>query len=189
MSRHQSTAAPAGCRAALWSAGGCFCCQRLGGCLPFWVPEMQGGRARRRGWRCCRWRPGRRGDGLPGMAAAGNGPAAICGGNSEVFNQQLTTFLVIAMVWWLSVFFLCSYRQFRRCWRLFRSPGAGRCWEVSGVVWGGWLLDQGMGGVAEKGTVLLRMGVEYCPTSSPPLHGIWGWRKTGRGSFCNPGLK
>ena len=29
-------AAPAGGRAALWSAGGC---------LPFWVPEMQGGRA------------------------------------------------------------------------------------------------------------------------------------------------
>ena len=31
-----------------------------------------------------------------------------------------------------------------------------------------------MGGVAEKGTVLLRMGVEYCPTSSTPLHGLWG---------------
>ena len=33
---------------------------------------------------------------------------------SEVFNQQLTTFLVVAMVWRLAVFFLCSYRQFRR---------------------------------------------------------------------------
>ena len=54
------------------------------------------------------------------------------GGNSAVFNQPLTTFLVAAMVWRLSVFFLCSYRQFRRCWRLFRSPGAGRCWAVSG---------------------------------------------------------
>ena len=56
----------------------------------------------------------------------GGDPAAICGGNSAVFNQQLTTFLVVAMVWRLPVFFLCSYWQFRRCWRLFRSPGAGR---------------------------------------------------------------
>ena len=38
-------AAPAGGRAALWSAGGCFCCRRPGGGLPFWVPEMQGGKA------------------------------------------------------------------------------------------------------------------------------------------------
>ena len=99
----------------------------------------------------------------------GGDPAALCGGNSAVFNQPLTIFLVVAMVWWLSVFFLCSYRQFRRCWRLFRPPGAGRRLEVSGVVWGGgWLLDQGMGGVAEKGTVLLRIGVEYSPTSSHP---------------------
>ena len=44
----------------------------------------------------------------------GGDPAAICGGNSEVFNQQLTTFLVVAMVWRLPVFFLCSYWQFRR---------------------------------------------------------------------------
>ena len=119
--------------------------------------------------------------GLPGMDGAGNVPAAICGGNSAVFNQQLTIFLVVAMVWRLSVFFLCSYQQFRRCWRLFRSPGAGRCWAVSGVVWGCWLLDQGMGGVAEKGTVLLRIGVEYCPTSSPPLHGLWGGGKQAGG--------
>ena len=54
------------------------------------------------------------------------------GGNSAVFNQPLTIFLVVAMVWRLSVFFLCSYRQFRRCCRLFRSPGAGRWWSVSG---------------------------------------------------------
>ena len=72
--------------------------------------------------------------GLPGMAGAGDGPAAICGGNSAVFNQPLTIFLAVAMVWWLSVFFLCSYRQFRRCWRLFRSPGAGRWWSVPGAV-------------------------------------------------------
>ena len=78
------------------------------------------------------------------------------------------------MVWRLAVFFLCSYRQFWLCWRLFRSPGAGRWWSVPGVVWGCWLLDQERGGVAEKGTVLHRMGVEYCPTSSPPLHGLWG---------------
>ena len=129
---------------------------------------------RRRGWWCCRWLPGRRGDGLQGMDGAGNGPAAICGGNSAVFNQPLTIFLVVAMVWRLAVFFLCSYRQFRRCWRLFRSPGAGRWWSVSGVVWGCWLLDQERGWVAEKGTVLLRIGVEHCPTSSPPLHGLWG---------------
>ena len=38
-----------------------------------------------------------------------------------------------------------------------------------------------MGGVAEKGTVLLRMGVEYCPTSSPPLHGLWGGGKQAGG--------
>ena len=37
------------------------------------------------------------------------------------------------------------------------------------------------GGVAEKGTVLLRMGVEYCPTSSPPLHGLWGGGKQAGG--------
>ena len=93
-----------------------------GGCLPFWVPEMQGGR------------PAAGVMVLSGVDGAGNGPAAICGGNSAVFNQPLTIFLAVAMVWWLSVFFLCSYRQFRRCWRLFRSPGAGRCWAVSGAV-------------------------------------------------------
>ncbi|MDY3224373.1 MAG: hypothetical protein SOW84_00660 [Candidatus Faecousia sp.] len=93
-----------------------------GGCLPFWGPEMQGGRARRRG------------DGLPVMSAAGNVPAAICGGNSAVFNQPLTTFLVVAMVWRLAVFVLCSYWQSRRLWRLFRSPGA---WAVLGGLRGG----------------------------------------------------
>ena len=63
-------------------------------------------------------------------------------------------------------------------------------WAVYGwAVWGLLAVRIGKGRVAEKGTVLLRMGVEYSPTSSPPLHGLLGWRKTGRGSFCNPGLK
>ena len=94
----------------------------------------------------------------------GGDPSAISGGNSAVFNKLLKIFLVVAMVWRLSVFFLCSYWQFRRGWRLFRSPGAGRWWEVSGVAWGCWLLDdQGMGGVAEKGAVLLRMGGRVLP--------------------------
>ena len=48
-----------------------------GGCLPFWVPEMQGGRARRRGDGlpvvACLAAAG----GLPWMAGAGNDPAAI----------------------------------------------------------------------------------------------------------------
>ena len=32
----------------------------------------------------------------------------ICGGDSAVFNQPLTIFLVVAMVWRLTVFWLCS---------------------------------------------------------------------------------
>ena len=44
----------------------------------------------------------------------GGDPAAICGGNSAVFNQLLTTFLVIAMVWRLTVFWLCSKGYSRR---------------------------------------------------------------------------
>ena len=164
-----------GCWRMVWPAvvDGWRLMLQAGGCWPFWGPERQGGRAA-----------------PPGRWSAGDVWGGQCsGGNSAVFNQPLTIFLVVAMVWRLAVSFLCSYQQFRRCWRLFRSPGAGRCRAVSGVVWGGWLLDQGMGGVAEKGTVLLRMGVEYCPTSSTPIHGLWGWRKTGRGSFCNPGQK
>ena len=189
MSRHLSTAAPAGCRAALWSSGGCWAAGGWSGRC-WWrlaAACLSGGRRGKEGG------PRRRGDGLPvvaclaaagglpGMDGAGNVPAAICGGDSAVFNQPLTIFLVVAIVWWLAVFFLCSYRQFRWCWRLFRSPGAWRWWAVSGVVWGGWLLDQGMGGVAEKGTVLLRMGVEYCPTSSRSLHGLWGGGKQAGG--------
>ena len=44
----------------------------------------------------------------------GGDPAAICGGNSAVFNRLLTTFLVIAMVWRLTVFWLCSKGYSRR---------------------------------------------------------------------------
>ena len=76
----------------------------------------------------------RRGDGLPGMDGAGNGPAAICGGDSAVFNQPLTTFLVVAMVWRLAVFFLCSYCLFWRRLGRFRLPGA---WAVVGGLRGG----------------------------------------------------
>lgn len=51
----------------------------------------------------------------PGRWSVGDGwAAAICGGNSVVFNQQLTIFLVVAMVWRLPVFFLCSYCLFWR---------------------------------------------------------------------------
>lgn len=144
---------------------------------------MQGGRARRRGWWCCRWRPGRRGDGLPGMAGAGNDPAAICGGNSAVFNQPLTTFLVVAMVWRLAVFFLCSYWQSRRGWRLFRPPWA---WAVLGGLrggFGGWLLpDAAREGVAEKGPVLPRIGGRVLPhiLPTPP----WTFGGGGKQAGC-----
>ena len=110
----------------------------------------------------------RRGDGLPGMAGAGNDPAAICGGNSAVFNQPLTTFLVVAMVWRLAVFALCSYRLFRRCWRLFLSPVAWAA--VDGLRGGlGWLTSgSGKGwGVAEKGPVLPRIGGRVLPHILP----------------------
>ena len=149
-------AAPAGGRAADCLSG----CRR--------GKEEEG---RRRGWWCWRWRPGRRGDGLPGMAGAGNDPAAICGGNSAVFNQLLTIFLVVAMVLRLAVFALCSYWLFRRLWRLFRSPGA---WAVLGGLrggFGGWLLpDAAREGVAEKGPVLPRIGGRVLPhiLCSPP---------------------
>ena len=154
MSRHLSTAAPAGCRAALWSAGGCW---------PFWAPERQGGRAAAGGGgavggvQCggamvCRWWP----SGWPAWRLlvvcrgwlGGGDPAEVCGGNSAVFNQLLTTFHVIAMVWRLTVSLLCSYWQFRRRLGRFRLPGAGA--EVggwsgrsTGAVWG--LLAVGSG--------------------------------------------
>ena len=154
-----------GCWRMVWPAvvDGWRLMLQAGGCLPFWGPEMQGGRARRRGLWCCRRRPGRLGDGLLvvaclaaaggllGMAEVGNDPAAICGGNSAVFNQPLTTFLVIAMVWRLTVFFLCSYCLFWRWLVRFRSPGA--VVEVGGLVVVLDELSTGTikGGVAEKG--------------------------------------
>ena len=101
----------------------------------------------------------------------GGDPAAICGGNSVEFNQPLTTFLVVAMVWRLTVFVLCSYWQSRRLWRLFRSPWA---WAVLGGLrggFGGWLLpDQSREGVAEKWPVLPRIGGRVLPhiLCSPP---------------------
>ena len=63
-------AAPAGCRAALWSAGGCWSAGGGG-----WLEAYAAGwrmlaflgagearrEGRRRGWWCCRWLPGLRG--------------------------------------------------------------------------------------------------------------------------------
>ena len=148
-----------------------------GGCLPFWWPERQGGRARRRG------------DGLPGMAGAGNGPAAICGGNSDVFNQQLTIFLVVAMVWRIAVFFLCSYCLFWRRLGRFRFPGA---WAVVGGLRGGLGLlavGSGNGRGSGKRDGASQDGGRVFPHILPTPPRTLGWRKTGRGSFCNPGLK
>ena len=119
----------------------------------------------------------------------GGDPAAICGGNSAVFNQPLTTFLVAAMVWRLSVFFLCSYQQFRRCWRLFRSPGG---WAVVAGLRGGLGLlavgsGKGMGSGKRDGAS--HDGGRVLPHILPTPPWTLGWRKTGRVSFCNPGLK
>ena len=65
--------------------------------MPFWGPERQGGRAAAG--------VGGSGGGVQGAVAmvcrgwlGGGDPEAICGGNSEIFNQQLTIFLVVAMV-------------------------------------------------------------------------------------------
>ena len=66
-----------------------------------------------------------------GPMTAGQSPG---GGNSAVFNQPLTPFLVSAMVWRLTVFYLCSNRLFLRCWRLFRSPWA---WAAADGLRGG----------------------------------------------------
>ena len=52
-----------------------------------------------------------------GGPAAGAMMAAISGGwraKREIFNQLLTTFLVVAMVWRLTVFWLCSKGYSRR---------------------------------------------------------------------------
>ena len=124
----------------------------------------------------------------------GGDPAAICGGNSAVFNQPLTTFLAAAMVWRLPVSFLCSYWQFRRRWRLFRSPGAGRGLAdgLGGLRVGGMgLLDVRIGkgrGSGKRGGAS-QDGGRVLPHILPTPPRTLGWRKTGRGSFCNPGLK
>ena len=44
---------------------------------------------------------------------AGQSPRRMAG-KREIFNQLLTTFLVIAMVWRLTVFWLCSKGYSRR---------------------------------------------------------------------------
>ena len=65
-----------------WVPGGSVVCWRLLGCWRMvWPAVVDGWRmlaflgagearreGRRRGWWCCRWRPGRRGDGLPVVA-------------------------------------------------------------------------------------------------------------------------
>ena len=84
-----------------------------GGCWPFWAPERQGGRAAAGGGGAVGGAQGG-GEMVCRGWLGGGGPAEVCGGNSEVFNQQLTTFLVVAMVWRLTVSFLCSYCLFWR---------------------------------------------------------------------------
>ena len=144
MSRHLSTAAPAGCRAALWSSGGCWaaggwsgrrwwmagglCCRLadagLSGCrrCKEGGPAAGGGGAvggvQCGGEMVCRWWP----SGWPAWRLlvvcrgwlGGGDPAEVCGGDSVIFNQLLTTFLVVAMVWRLTVFWLCSKGYSRR---------------------------------------------------------------------------
>ena len=142
-----------GCWRMVWPAvvDGWRLMLQAGGFWPFWEPERQGGRAAAGG-----------GGGAVGGCQVsgvmvcrgwlgGGDPAAICGGNSAVFNQPLTTFLVIAMVWRLTVFFLCSYCLFWRWLVRFRSPGA--VVEVGGLVVVLDELSTGTikGGVAEKG--------------------------------------
>ena len=113
-------------------------------------------------------------------------PAAICGGNSVVFNQPLTTFHVVAMVLGLTVFFLCSYCRFWRRLGRFRFPGA---WVVVGglvVVWDE--LSTGTikgGGSGKRVGVFLRWGKIYSPTSSTPLSDLWGSGKQGH-PLCKP---
>ena len=126
----------------------------------------------------------RRGDGLPGIAGAGNGPAAICGCDSAVFNQLLTTFLVVAMVLWLTVFFLCSYCLFRRWLGRFRFPGAGVVVGGPVVVWEELSTGTIKGGGSGKRTgVFLRWGKIYFPTSSTPLSDLGGSGKQGHSLY------
>ena len=112
-----------------WVPGGSVVCWRLLGCWRMvWADGLGGG------WRMLaflgagdarRKRDAAGGGGAVGGVQGGGAmvcrgwlgggdPAEVCGGNSEVFNQPLTIFLVVAMVWRLPVFFLCSYCLFRR---------------------------------------------------------------------------
>ena len=98
------------------------------------------------------------------------------------------------MVWRLAVFFLCSYQQFRRCWRLFRSPGAGRGLAdgLGGLRVGGMELFAvriGKGRGSGKRDGASQDGGRVLPHILPSPPRTLGWRKTGRGAFCNPGLK
>lgn len=120
------------------------------------------------------------------LSAGGGWAAVICGGNSAVFNQLLTTFLVVAMVWRLTVFFLCSYRLFWR--RLGAIPVA---WGRGGGGWSGGGLGgtvyrnhQGRGSGKRTG-VFLRWGKIYSPTSSTPLSDLGGSGKHGH-PLCKP---
>ena len=154
MSRHLSTAAPAGCRAAACLSG-CRRCKEGGPAAGVMVC---------RGW------------------LGGGDPAAICGGNSAVFNQLLTIFLAVAIVWRIAVFFLCSYCLFWRLLGRFRLPGAGA--EVGGLVVVLGELSTGTikgGGSGKRVGVFLGWGKIYSPTSSPPLHGLRGGGKQAGG--------
>ena len=72
-----------------WVPGGSVVCWRMLAFLGAGEARREG---RRRGWWCCRWRPGRRGDGLPVvafwvacLAASGGLPA---GGWAVVIRRQ-----------------------------------------------------------------------------------------------------
>ena len=158
------------------------------------------GEARREGrrrWWCCRWRSGRRGDGLPVVAcwvAAGGLPvvawaAAICGGNSAVFNRLLNIFPYAFAVCGCFVFVLCrSAIPAGAAWPMMTggprpgcaaaAPGPGCSRQAGRQVLGG--------GVAEKAAASLGMGGEYShilPRTLP------GYRKTWRRVLWNPGRK
>ena len=109
------------------------------------------------------------------------------GGNSAVFNQPLTIFLVVAMVWWLSVFFLCSYQQFRRCWRLFRSPGAGRWWSVSGGGLGLLAVGSGNGRGSGKRDGASQDGGRVLPHILPTPPRTFGVAENRPGGFLQSG--